>query len=414
MSIAERGSADLSRPVGEAAISIACAVYLVGYAGYSFFGHRPDEPSPSPWGVIRYVTYFAPLVLLAPAVAGRATRLNAAACAYLLAYLCLGYIDYLAVVKDVDYFVNEIIIIGSIIVCFAPRIKVEARHIDYVFYVSLLYLVLSYAIGDHHDVRFFQLLEDGVGGAEFDSSFDNHQGGLVAPIYAVFFFAIGAKLQFVLALALSVLGGKRIGMFAIAVGVLACLFFRRRAFRESCRARFTALLLCLAAANGFGVNLTSVSSFVYQNVNTRVDIEAVMLGRHKINTELLREIENRSAPESLIGFGAGSANKTTTYLTEGSLTLPHNDWLKLLYDYGALGSAVITIFLALMFSSSSVAAAIALANAVMMTTDNVMVYLYYQFPIVLMLAYSAILERRARQSGDGFRVVRLDGGLDRE
>jgi hypothetical protein len=415
MSVAERDNANVvERPADDRVVTFACIVYLIGYAGYSFFGHRPDEPTPSEWAAIRFVTYLAPLVLLAPGVIRHAMPLNAAACAFLAAYLCLGYVDYLTVVRDTGYFLTETIIIGTIIVSFAPRIKVEARQIEAVFYASLTYLVLSFAIGGHHDLRLFQLLEDSSGGADIESSFDNNQGGLVAPIYAVFFFAIGAKLQFLMAVALSVLGGKRIGILAIAFGVLASLVFRRRALLSDWRARFAALLLCLGAANVFGTNLTSISDYLYQTANTEVDIEAVMLGRHEIGAELSREIANRSPPESLIGFGAGSANKTTTYLTKGRLTLPHNDWLKLLYDYGALGSAVMTVFLALLFSSSSVGAAIALANAVMMTTDNVMVYLYYQFPVVLMLAHSELRESRARRSADEARSLRVNIGWSRD
>lgn len=410
MSVAERGNAEIvARPFGDRVVSFACLVYLVGYAGYSFFGHRPDEPSPSQWGVIRFVTYLAPLVLLAPATVRRSTPLNAAACAFLAAYLCLGAVDYLVVAPEAGHFLNETIIIGMIIVSFTPRIEVTTRQIEAVFYASLLYLVLSFALGDHHDLRLFQLLEDNAG-ADVEGGFDNHQGGLVAPIYAVFFFAIGAKLQFVLAVALGVLGGKRIGILAIALGVLAALIFRRGARPGAWRGRFVALLLCLGAANVFGANLTSISDYLYQNLNSGVDIESVMLGRHEIGAELSREIANRSPPESLIGYGAGSANETTTYLTKGRLTLPHNDWLKLLYDYGAIGSAVITVFLALLYSSSAVGAAIALANAVMMTTDNVMVYLYYQFPIALMLAYSELRQSRARRSTDGAHSLRFELG----
>jgi len=415
MSVAEQDNASVAeRPADDRVVTLACIIYLIGYAGYSFFGHRPDEPAPSEWAAIRFITYLAPLVLLAPGLVRQAMPLNAIACAFLTAYLCLGYVDYLTVVRDTGYFLTETIIIGIIIASFAPRIKVEVRQIEAVFYASLTYLVLSFVIGGNHDLRLFQLLQDSSGGADIESSFDNNQGGLVAPIYAVFFFAIGAKLQFLMAIALSVLGGKRIGILAIAIGVVAGLVFRRRALFRDWRARFAALLLCLGAANIFGANLTTISDYFYQSANTGVDIEAVMLGRHEIGAELSREIANRSPPESLIGFGAGSADKTTTYLTKGRLTLPHNDWLKLLYDYGALGSALMTVFLALLFSSSSVGAAIALANAVMMTTDNVMVYLYYQFPIVLMLAYSNLRDSRKRQPADEARSREVSIGRSRE
>jgi hypothetical protein len=61
-----------------------------------------------------------------------------------------------------------------------------------------------------------------------------------------------------------------------------------------------------------------------------------------------------------------------------------------------LGSIAITTFIALVFSTSATGAVIAIASAILMTTDNVFIYLYYQFPIVLMVGYSALQESRAQ------------------
>jgi O-antigen ligase len=125
-----------------------------------------------------------------------------------------------------------------------------------------------------------------------------------------------------------------------------------------------------------------------------------MLGRHAIAVEMAQDIDSRPLVESLIGYGPGSANALATLVSDGTLSEPHNDWLKILYDYGILGSAIITIFIALVFSSSPTGAVIALANAIMMTTDNVIIYLYYQFPIVLMVAYSVMRDSRASETAN--------------
>jgi len=114
-----------------------------------------------------------------------------------------------------------------------------------------------------------------------------------------------------------------------------------------------------------------------------------MLGRHAIGVEMTRAIDSRSVVDSLIGAGPGCADAVASIVSRDTLTLPHNDWLKLLYDYGILGSLIITMFMALIFSSSKLGAIIALTNATIMITDNVQMYLYYQFPIVLMVAFSA-------------------------
>jgi hypothetical protein len=61
-----------------------------------------------------------------------------------------------------------------------------------------------------------------------------------------------------------------------------------------------------------------------------------------------------------------------------------------------LGSIAITAFIALVFSTSATGAVIAIASAILMMTDNVVMYLYYQLPIVLMVGYSALRESRAQ------------------
>jgi hypothetical protein len=54
------------------------------------------------------------------------------------------------------------------------------------------------------------------------------------------------------------------------------------------------------------------------------------------------------------------------------------------------------VFIALVFSTSATGAVIAIASAILMTTDNVVMYFFYQFPIVLMVGYSALRESRVQ------------------
>jgi hypothetical protein len=209
-------------------------------------------------------------------------------------------------------------------------------------------------------------------------------------------YAIGAKIQFLLALVVSLLGGKRIGVLAILVGLASISLFRNAAAFKKRRNRFIFLLATLGAINIAGSNLFYLSQYIYESLSMSVPIEEIMLGRYAISSEMTRIIDSRSAVESLIGFGSGGADALATLVSSGTLKEPHNDWLKILYDYGILGSIAITVFIALVFSTSAIGAAIAIASAILMTTDNVIIYLYYQFPIVLMVGYSALRESRAQ------------------
>jgi hypothetical protein len=369
-------------------VSIACAVYLVGYAGYCF-GKSLDPLS------LRYLVYAVPPILVASLTLQRTPTSNKAATVFFLTYLSLAPLGYLIGVKDTDFFFNNFIIIVLIIVSFVPTINVGIEHIRVVFLCSLAYFVLAYSLTEHGGVRLFQILESGTGSA-IEDGYDNHQGGLQGPIYAVFFCAVGAKIQFLLALVMSLLGGKRIGVIAILVGLASIFLFRKATALKKRRNRFIFLLATLGVINIAASNMIYISQYSYESFRMSVPIEEIMLGRYAIGSEMTRVIDSRSPVESLIGFGPGGADALATLVSAGTLKEPHNDWLKILYDYGILGSIAITAFIALVFSTSATGAVIAIANAILMTTDNVLIYLYYQFPIVLMVGYSALRESRAQ------------------
>jgi hypothetical protein len=367
-------------------VSIACAVYLVGYAGYCFGESL---------GSLRHVVYAVPPILVASLKLQRIPTSNKAATVFFLTYLLLAPLGYLIGVKDTDFFFNNFIIMVLIIVSFVPTINVGIEHIRVVFLCSLAYFFLAYSLTEHGGVRLFQILESGTGSGVEDG-YDNHQGGLVGPIYAVFLYAIGAKIQFILALVMSFLGGKRIGVIAILVGLASIFLFRKAAALKKRRNRFIFLLATLGVINIAASNMIYISQYSYESLRTNVSIEEIMLGRYEIGSEMTRVIESRSPVESLIGFGPGGGDALATRVSAGTLSQPHNDWLKILYDYGILGSVAITTFIALVFSTSATGAVIAIASAILMTTDNVVMYLYYQFPMVLMVGYSALRESRAQ------------------
>lgn len=389
--VAEVGDEAVSRFV----VSVACGVYLVGYAGYCFFCQRGG--CSDALGSLRYLVYAVPPLLVASLALQRAPTSNRPAIGFLLAYLVLASVSQLSGMKGGEFFLRNITIIALIIACFIPVIDVSAAQIRFVFLCSLIYMVLAFWLAEGAKIRLFQILESFTGSA-FDQGYDNHQGGLVGPVYAAFFYAIGAKFQFLLALVMSLLGGKRIGVVAILVGVVATALFRNVTALKRRRNRFVILFGALAIINMVASNLTSISEYGYQSLRISVSIEEVMLGRYEVGTEMDRAMNTRLLVESLFGSGAGSGDALASIATSGILDQPHNDWLKILYEYGIVGSLIITAFMALVFSTSATAAVIATSMATMMSTDNVLIYLYYQFPIVLMVNYSALQESDARKT----------------
>jgi len=368
-------------------VSLACGTYLVGYAGYSFGDTL---------GSLRYLVYLAPLLLAASLMFQRTAMINRPAVAFLVAYLALVLVGNIVGAKWGEYSLRDVVVISLIIFAFMPVINVSAAQINLLFVCSLIYLLMAYWTAGIENIRILQILHEGTGSG-FQAGFDDNQGGLLGPLYAVFLQAMGTKFQFGLALLMSLLGGKRVGIAAILFGVAASIAFRNIGVLKPRRNRIVALLGVLTAINLVALNLNSISESAHQMLDLRVSIEEVMLGRFEIASQMSHAMDNRSLSESLFGFGPGSADALAVRVSDGVLTHPHNDWNKILYDYGVAGSLIITAFMAVVFSTSATAAAIAVASATLMCTDNVLIYLFYQFPLVLMVAYAAPREPTARK-----------------
>jgi hypothetical protein len=379
------------RGIHRLAVTAACTFYLIGFYGYSL-GHDP------PTAVARYIIYMASVTLLIPLLFVRVARVHPTAIAYLVLYVLAVVFAQLASPNDSSiYFWREVLITAAIIVCFVPWLYVEYGHLRTLLVASFMIFLVMFAVSGNHDLRLLNILENESGSA-LEEGFDNHQGGLVGPIYAVFFYAIGAKSAFLLSLLMSLLGGKRIAIIAIMMGIAtawASLRFRALEMRSL---RFVAVLALLLTLNLAGTYMFTISEELYQSFRPGAHIEQIMLGRYAITRELSRMMEERSITETMFGSGAGSASALTELVSDGALSNPHNDWLKLAYDYGLIGSLAISAFMAAIYSSSRTGIVLAATTGTMMTTDNVTIYLYYQFPIALMLAYCSAHKERIEES----------------
>ena len=389
--ITETSAADVGNETrSRSVLSIACGVYVVGYAGYYFEGT---------FGALRYLIYALPLLLVASIMLqGRDSRCNRSAVAFLLAYLVLAFVSYLTGTRDVEFASRNFFIIALVIVSFIPVIDVNASQIRFIFLCTLIYLFVHYGAAERGEIRFLQMLQYGTGTAVVEGYDSNEGGGIVGPLYAVFFYTTGAKLQFLLAFIMSVVAGKRVAILAIVVGLSAAMLFRNVTALKQRRNCFAALLGTLAVINIVATNLNSISEYVFHRVNIAVSFDEVMLGRYAIAAELNRVMDTRPFVELLFGSGPGSADALASIVSSGVLTQPHNDWMKILCDYGLAGSIVMTTFMAILFSTSTTAAVIAITTAIIMSTDNILIYLFYYFPVSVMVAYSAVQEFATRET----------------
>lgn len=386
---AERSAAPLSlatetelaaqdRTLSYLGVWAACFIYLVGYPGLYL-----DEPLAQ----ARYLVYAAPLALIAPLFLAHRPKMNRPAALLFAAYLCSGLPIFLLGGGTESFTVN-FVIIALVLLSFAPVLSVSERQVRTLFYFTFFYSMTSFLLTSQGSARIFLLLASGTGTGLVEA-YDSHEG-LLAPIYALFFFAAGTIKLFLMAIVMTVLGGKRIGLLALVAGLLVLAICRRSRFFCTERRRFMALLAALAVINVTGLNIIAFAESAYEALEIRVHIEEVMLGRHQIGVELTRLIAEKPMGEWLLGSGPGAADIVAGTKVKGANgELPHNDWLKIFYDYGLVGSVAVTVFLARMFSASPASAAMVIATAIIMITDNVLIYLFYQIPLMLMASAAA-------------------------
>lgn len=131
-------------------------------------------------------------------------------------------------------------------------------------------------------------------------------------------------------------------------------------------------------------------------------------GRRYMAEVLLIEIANKP----VWGHGANASEELILKLSNGQLTHPHNDWLRFLYDYGIVGTALFALTLLVQVrhllkkarhsegeirTLFFIAASSFLPFVFIMFTDNIVLYAAFygnlQF-MIMGLAYSA--EKRAR------------------
>ena len=387
--------------IGQYVVWLACGLYVLAFLDYTF-----NLKS------IRYIIYVVPLILIGSLFFERSPKSNAPAEAYLLVYIAMGVIAYFIGIQNLLYFTNEFLIMALVGLCFIPYLTVTRTQIRFIFFASAALLFLSYSLSGQGGIGFLEMFQTG-GITPSETAFDDNSGGLIAPIYTVFFFAVRGKIEFVMAVIMTLLGGKRIALLAILVGVVSCYVFRTFEFLQKRETRFLVLLTALAAINIVAVHQSAIAEYLHSRLRPEAHIEEIMLGRHAFGVQIDHAMEDRSWLQSALGSGPGAATLVARFVSNGELKEVHNDWLKLVFDYGFVGSALITIFMALIFSSSRTAPAIAMTSAVIMMTDNVTIYLFYQIPVAFIVAYSRLHDPGRTKTWSALRARRERSTLQR-
>lgn len=187
-----------------------------------------------------------------------------------------------------------------------------------------------------------------------------------------------------LASVLLFLSFKRIAFLGVAVAIgfdmVLARYLRLGAARIIALASVAVLsLLALFSTQIFEYVTTALS---YEQTSA----DSISLGRYAIAVRLWSELEIVSWMSWLIGSGPGSADALVA--ANFQLVNPHNDWLKILYDYGVLGFIALHAIIYWTYREHRLALMLYLYTAIVMMTDNIFIYMFYH-PFMMMMMSAA-------------------------
>lgn len=154
------------------------------------------------------------------------------------------------------------------------------------------------------------------------------------------------------------------------------------------RALAILLVIALSLVSLFSMQLFEIGAQLVGGEG--VSANSLSLGRFEFTVAIWREVEAAPMAKLLFGHGPGSAD-AIVQAADDRASNPHNDWLKIFVDYGAFGFVLFHLILLRMFSGSPFGILVYLYTAVVMTTDNVLIYTFHNVIVLVVLRAAAAI-----------------------
>lgn len=240
------------------------------------------------------------------------------------------------------------------------------------------------------------LVVDGVrNGANLSIDFLSSNGiiesVLAFPLGVVFLYYFHERkwVRMLIALLLLLVAFKRIALLAAGFAIALDIAFRLIGSRGINKA---AAIVIVVGFSLTALYLDQIYVYLAEVIDTRgLSANAISLGRWQLAIVLWDHIQSQNFTNIIIGFGPAAAEKIIE-LSGSLLTHPHNDWLKLLFDYGIVGFIGAHVIFFIIHARNSFGTMVYVYTAILMMTDNVLIYIFY-FVFVFLLLRIDLQER---------------------
>lgn len=325
-------------------------------------------------GAVKYSIYSLPVTLTAAylVIHRGQLRVNRPGAVSLLLYLMLATLSMVANSWYDFYAIRDVAIVGGYLALFVLWFRAPPSTAD----LALLALALGMLV---------EAATEGLG-KEVDLFGSNGilESTLAFPLGAVTLYFLHARQwgRALVACLLLFLAFKRIAFLGVGLAIGFDLVISR--FLRVGAARALALMGVVTLSL-----LALFSAQLFEWVSETLNLEStsansISLGRYDIATRLWRHLMSSPMGVWLIGSGPGAADAVVA-ATNPDLNNPHNDWLKILYDYGVVGFVVLHTVLYRNLTENRLGVMLYIYGAAVMMTDNIFIYMFYHPFVLLML-----------------------------
>ena len=215
------------------------------------------------------------------------------------------------------------------------------------------------------------------------------ESSLAFPIglLVIYFFHERRWLLLLLSALLFFAAFKRIALLAAIIVIFMHLAVRLFGRRSIPRAIAVLTVIVCSIVSLYTMELFQFAVSVISD--TDVSQSSLSLGRSELAQGLWDQIHHGTTMNTLFGFGPGAADTVLLHVDGGPN--PHNDWLKIYFDYGIAGFVTLHVILFLMHNRIGFAPMLYIYTAMVMMTDNVLLYMFHFIFVYLVLSTPATL-----------------------
>lgn len=356
-------------------IGLWTALVIAGVLIVWRFSGFVDPSGNSP---VKYVLYLLPFlcIVVQALLRGLFVPFNPAGAQAFGLYVLAAGAALLAGRSSNPFLVRDLLIIGTYLLMYSVSWEATRREVAIMTaacFVCMAIEALQEGISFNVDV----LASDGI-----------LESVMAFPLGIIVLYAVRTR-RLVLGLLAGLLffaAYKRIAILAV-IGVLAfewaIVMFGLTRQR---RALALALVVLLSIGSLFSLQLFELSAALIGGEN--VSANSLSLGRFEFSVAIWREIQATPLVKLLFGQGPGTAD-TIVQTAIDNASNPHNDWLKIFVDYGAFGFLLFHLILLRMFAGGSFAVQAYLYTAIVMTTDNTLIYTFHHVIMLVVLRAAA-------------------------